>query len=490
MLNTVISVLTQTLVLIIGLIVPRVILANYGSDTNGFTSTITQVFTYMALLEAGISQSARNSLYKPIQANDKHGISYYMSTAKRHYKRMTIIYLVVVLLLSFLLPFILKSNLPYYTISLYVLFEGLASVASFYFVNTILIFLNAVGENYVINIVTLISKMITSIIKIVLALFGLNIIFIQVGFFFVSIVQTAFYFIYMKKKYPWIDYRAAPKNSKLPDKKSYIVTEIAWVVFSSTDLIVISVFLSTSYASVYSVYNMVFVALNGLLTSLYTALNYNLGQTFYRDKEQYCKMHDLFTSVFFGLMTAMMCVSYVLIIPFVRLYTNGVTDINYINVKLPLLFCLIQLISWSRYVPGNLTGIAGFARQTSYVSIVEAVLNLILSIVLVNFFGIEGVLIATVLSLPIKAVWCNWLTERKILKRNPSKTIKIIITNVSAFALTVIIAFFIDTSVDDYLSFFRIGAVLFSNYLVILFFLNAVANKDLLKLKSILTNKL
>jgi hypothetical protein len=70
---------SQMIVLILGLVVPRIILTNYGSDTNGFISTITQIFTYMALLEAGISASSRNALYKPIKENDKQYLPKYNS---------------------------------------------------------------------------------------------------------------------------------------------------------------------------------------------------------------------------------------------------------------------------------------------------------------------------------------------------------------------------------------------------------------------------
>lgn len=45
-------------------------ITNYGSDTNGLTNTLAQIFRYVALLEAGIGQSTRNALYKPLAGND------------------------------------------------------------------------------------------------------------------------------------------------------------------------------------------------------------------------------------------------------------------------------------------------------------------------------------------------------------------------------------------------------------------------------------
>ena len=44
----------QLIAIILGLVVPRLFISSYGSDVNGLLSTITQLFTYLALLEAGI----------------------------------------------------------------------------------------------------------------------------------------------------------------------------------------------------------------------------------------------------------------------------------------------------------------------------------------------------------------------------------------------------------------------------------------------------
>ena len=68
----------QLIAIVLGLIVPRLLITNYGSDVNGLLSTVTQIFTYMALLEAGIGQAAKNALYKPI--NEKNVTARYEMT--------------------------------------------------------------------------------------------------------------------------------------------------------------------------------------------------------------------------------------------------------------------------------------------------------------------------------------------------------------------------------------------------------------------------
>ena len=184
--NLFVSLLSQAIILILGLIVPRIVLVNYGSDTNGLTSTISQVFTYLALLEAGISLSARNAFYKPIKENNKEDISFVASLAKKYYRKVSIIYFSVIIMFSLILPFVFKTKVPYFTIFVYILFEGLSSVVTFYFINTWTTFLKANGDSYIINIFSLISRVLCYGVKIILSLHSVNIAFIQIGYFLAS----------------------------------------------------------------------------------------------------------------------------------------------------------------------------------------------------------------------------------------------------------------------------------------------------------------
>ena len=71
----------QILILILGIIVPRIMIVGYGSDVNGLISTITQIFTYVALLEAGIGQAAKNALYKPLVDKDRDNFASVVASA-------------------------------------------------------------------------------------------------------------------------------------------------------------------------------------------------------------------------------------------------------------------------------------------------------------------------------------------------------------------------------------------------------------------------
>ena len=477
-LNLFTSVGFQIVLMIFGFLVPRIVVTSYGSDANGVLNTVAQVFTYMTLLEAGIGKSTRNALYKALKFNDKNDISSIVSSAKVFYKRTSIIYLSLVVLVSIIFPFIIKSNLNYWTIFLIILFEGLSNVISFYFFSCWDSLLITDGKSYVINSISFVSKLLCYIVKIALSLLEINIIFIQIGYFLISLLKVLFYKIYLSKKYNWVDWKSKTKFH-FEDNKSYLIAEISWTVFNSTDIIVLSCFISSSIASVYSIYNMVYLALFSLVSLGFNSILYLLGDSYYENIKEFEKKYDFFIGFFVGLVSLLMCVTYWLILPFIKLYTSDITDVNYIYTMLPLFFCIIQLISWSRTTAESAIGITGNIKKISMFFVVETSLNIVLSCIFVNLWGIVGVLVATIISMPIKAIASNYFMDKKILHRSHLFTLKLLIPNYLIFVLTVILANFYDIKIESIVDFILWGFCLTLAYLIVYVIVNFFVNHSI-----------
>ena len=479
--NVVTGLYGQLIVIILGIIIPRIMIDSYGSDVNGIVSTTSQIFSYLALLEAGIGQSARNALYKPVLECNKVDISIVFVTAKNYYRKISVYYAVGVLSLAFVLPLFFKSKISYHTIFLIVLIEGMSGVINFYFIQTPSILLNVDQKNYINNSINLANRIVCYISKIVLPLCGASIVIVQLAFFLFSVTKALIYRSYFNKKYDWINFNVKVDKNILKDRSSYLITEVSWTIFSSTDMIVLSLIVSTSMSSVYSVYNLIFTNISLLLYSVSGGILYILGNMYYKNKEDYTIVHDSFTSFVMTVITILMSVSNVLCIPFVKLYTKDIVDVNYIYLNLPFLFASVQILSWSRYVSGYLTGIAGYAKSTSYISFLEAIMNVILSIIFAYSFGIAGVLIATVLSLPLKVIWCIYISDYKILNRNCFKTIIIISSNYLMFFFISIAFNNINLNINNYYLFCVWGGILLILLGIVIIFINLLINKECYK---------
>lgn len=477
--NIVTGFLTQLMIMGLGLLIPRIMIVNYGSDTNGLTNTLTQIFGYAALLEAGIGQAARNALYGPAARKDREEICKIMSAARGYYWRITGWYALVVGILAVVLPFVLKTELGRFTVCAVILFEGMSGVIRFLYIENWIQLLTAEGKQYVQANINLVNRILTVAVKLLLACMHVNIVLIQLAFFMISLIQLAVYSAYMKKYYPWLRYDLPGQTAHiLKDRNAYVLTEAAWTVFSSTDMILISVLFSTALSSVYSTYNMIYSNLSLLLNAVYISVLYMLGQAYHRSMDEYRKMHDLFELAFITAVSVLMSCCSVLAVPFVRLYTQGVSDVEYIYPYLPFLFGMVQLFSWDRYVTGNLSGIAGYADRVCRISVAEALTNMLLSVALSLRFGICGILLATVLALLIKLCYLTWLCNKKIMKRSVSKTSRKIIGNFALYTVISLAAVRMPAQITGFSDFFVCGTGVFVIVSVIFAVLNLLLDPD------------
>lgn len=450
----------QLIIIILGLIVPRLMITNYGSDTNGLTNTLTQIFSYIALLEAGIGQATRNALYKPISLKNKDDICDVLSASRKYYWKITKFYAMAVILMAVFAPFVLKTNLSWKTVFAVIIFEGMSGVIRFMFTENWMQLLLAEGKGYIQSNINLLTRILSYTIKIILAYLNINIVIIQMGYFCISLVQLIIYKIYINKNYKWLKYNLKSETKcRLKDRNAYVLTEVAWTVFSSTDMVLLSILFSTSLSSVYSVYNMIYSNLSLLLNSVYTGLLYLLGQAFHISLEKYKIIHDEFELIFMTAIAILMSCCSILALPFVSLYTKSVTDINYIYTYLPFLFGLIQILSWDRYVSGNLSGIAGFAKIVCRISVIEALSNVILSIILSYFMGIYGITLATALALIFKLCYLTYLSNKKILNRSVWKSLSKIIVYLVVYSFISLFAIINPIKINTIIDFVFIGII-------------------------------
>ena len=131
--NISISAFTQILIILLSFFVPRLFISSYGSDVNGLVGTITQVLTYVALIESGIGAVTQNALYKPILNDDKKEICIILTASKKYYERVTIYYSLTVITIAFFLPLMIQSEVNYWKIFTMVLMEGFSGVLYFLF---------------------------------------------------------------------------------------------------------------------------------------------------------------------------------------------------------------------------------------------------------------------------------------------------------------------------------------------------------------------
>lgn len=448
--NLVSSVLSYGLLLILSIVTSRIVLTGYGSETNGLLSSINQVFGYIALLEAGIGTATITALYKPLGEENKDKTLDVLFASRRYYKSCALWYFICVVVAATVWPLALETNISYATIWLFIFFQGVSSVITFYYSAVIVNYLVAAGRNYINNNVHFITTLLIYVAKIVICSSGWSIVYIALAMIMINVLKCIVYHRCMKKVCP--EYFVTKKGdlSLLSERNSFLVHEISGVIFSGTDTILISIFCGLGETSVYAVYSMVLMTLRNIIGQAFNGTNYILGNAYSMDKIEYRKVHDRYNHIYIMATFAIFSIAYVLLMPFVKIYTSGVNDANYLDPVLPVLFVIIELLSACRVVDNQVIKNAIHAKQTINRTIVESAINFIASIILVQFWGIYGVLCGTVIALLYRTNDIIIYANKRILMRIPWKEYIIYLGNCAAFFLIVYANTYVSVQADTY----------------------------------------
>lgn len=423
--NVVWGVIGQIISLILGIIIPRFILLKYGSEMNGFLNSIVQIFSYMTLLEVGVGGATLQALYKPVAIKNRKDINAILSATAIYYHKAGMIYFIVLILFSIGYPILVDSEISKLTMFTIIICNGISNCFGFFVQNKFKILLQAEGKNYIIANITTITTAIGTIFKIILILEGYSIVLVQFIFCFISSTQAICYYIYQKRKYSWINYKEAPNYSAISQKNSVMVQQVSTLIFNNIDVLLLTFIVQDlKIISIYTMYNLVIYMVKSLLNQLLESFVFKLGQLYQIDRKKYLEYHHIFEIFNFIILFSAMIVLNYCMIPFVKLYTIGVDDINYIDYKLLILFIFIQLLDIGRVSSRNIINFAGHFKRTQRRCLIEAGMNIVFSIIGVYFYGIYGVLLGTIISLLYRTNDMILYTYKYLLKQNPIITYK------------------------------------------------------------------
>ncbi|WP_169744534.1 sugar isomerase [Paenibacillus stellifer] len=410
--------------IILGVFIPRIVISTYGSEANGLIASVTQVISYLSLLEAGVGAASLQALFQPLGSNNKARVNEILSATSVYYKKTGLYYFLGVILISIIYPLAVQSEFSRITISSVILLSGIGGAVNYYFQGKYRILLAAEGKNYIEASVVAVSTLLNSVLRIILMLNDCNLVLVQAVFFAFTIIQIIVYQIYMRRNYKWLDVKAAPDFQAISQKNSVLVHQFSYLIFANTDIILLTLFTNLKVVSVYAMYSLIFNMVGNLTFIFRDSFKFALGQKYSNDYVKFLKMFNLFESCYISIVFSSILLTLLLILPFMELYTSGISDVNYIDPLLPLLFASVKLLFNSRQSSDVLIDIVGHFQKTQTRSILETAINFVCSVILVVPLGVYGVLLGTVIALSYRFIDLTWYTNRKVLDRSPWMTYK------------------------------------------------------------------
>ena len=120
--NIVLALASQFVTVVIGMLLPRALMVNYGSETNGLVTSLQQVISYLTLIEGGLLSTVAVSLYKPLADNDTDKVNQILASAKYFYRRTGIAFCLALAVFAIVYPLtIAKTEYSYIQILFMVL---------------------------------------------------------------------------------------------------------------------------------------------------------------------------------------------------------------------------------------------------------------------------------------------------------------------------------------------------------------------------------
>lgn len=476
--NTTASLLLQLTSIVSGFIVPRLILGAYGSDVNGLVNSITQFLGVITLLDLGVGAVVQSSLYKPLANNESTTISKIYVSANKFFKRLALILLIYVAILMVFYPLMVNKDFEFiYTVTL-IGSICISSFAQYYFgiVNSLL--LSADQKGYIQYTAQIVAIIINTAACAILINLGCTIQIVKLTTSLIFLCRPLFLNWYVHKLYD-IDRRITYDEEPIKQKWNGMAQHFASYVLGGTDNIVLTLFSTLANVSIYSVYNIVIIGVKNALFSMTNGFQSLIGEMLAKKETE--KLNNFFGYVEWILHTGTTLVfgcTGVLLVSFVRVYTNGIDDADYIQ---PLFAILITIANAGHCLrlPYNIMILAaGHYKQTQSNYIVAMMLNIIISIATVKLWGLIGVAIGTMVAMFYQTVWMAWYDSKNIIEWPFKKFLK----QCGVDAITVLSAsiatFKIPILSVSYHAWFIQAIEVFAIWCVIVMIINMIFYKD------------
>ena len=421
--NAIFSILANIIGMLLGFGLQAVFVRILNDEYLGINGLFSNIFTFMAIGEFGLVNALIYSLYKPIVENDYEKIKILLKYYKKLYNIIAfIIFIISISIMPFLRVIVGEINISesIYFIYLLFVFDIIASYLLTY--KRSLLYANQ--RTYIISIVHILYLLLMNISQVlILVIFHNFILFLIINIIF-RILENVIINVIVDRDYVWIKDKTVTeleehdKKDIIKKVKGLLFYKIGSAVVSTTDNITISVFLGVTTVGLYYNYNIILSAINQLFSQAFNAITSSIGNLLVeeKDKEKHYKVYKrifFFNSWIYGFSTNLLLV---VIVPFIKIWVGSKFVLSN---KVLFILLLNFYLQGMRRTYMIFKEAAGVFHEDRYYSLIEAVLNIVFSIIFVNLIGLPGVFLGTIIGcLPVILYDYPILIYKRIFNKN------------------------------------------------------------------------
>lgn len=372
-----------------------------GMEYVGLNTLFSSILQVLNLAELGVGSAMVYSMYKPIAEDDSDMICALMKLYKIYYRIIGLIVLIAGLIIMPFVPKLISGTVPD-GINIYVLYSLnlAATVISYWLFAYKNSLLTAHQRMDVVNNITIATSTVQYVLQAIVLLVMRN----YYVYLIVALAsQAALNMVtayWATKMYP--DYEPKGRLDKKIVKdinqrvRDLFTSKLGSIIVNSADTLVISAFLGLSILGVYNNYYYILNAVLGFVTIIFTACTAGIGNSIIVDSEEK-NLNDLNKLTFLIAWIGCFCCACFLCLyqPFMRVWVGEKYLLSFGCVVCFVVYFYIRIINQVLIVYKDA---AGLWHEDRFRPLCTALANLVMNLIFVQFIGIYGVLLSTVLS--------------------------------------------------------------------------------------------
>ncbi len=420
-LNILAGSVSQVISMILQLIGRTIFIHALGIEYLGINAMFYNVLMVLSLADLGFGTAIIYSMYKPLAQNDTETVVALMTYYKKIYHRLAFVVAVIGIGMLPLLPFVVNLNTEIPYLSFYYLLY-VANIVISYLMSYKYTIITADQKSYLITVYSLVGSILQTLVQIIVLVVFKNFMLYLMVFILRTLLVNWFQSNKAKKIYPYIqgsrELDTATKKSIFENVKSMFLYKLGGVLLNNTDNFIISILVGTVYVGFYSNYLTIIVAIYSFTDIIFDSVTSSIGNlNASEDNDRKYEIFNIFNFIVFWIMTFCSVCFLVLFNDFITLWVGKEFVFGMLTVSIIVL---------NFFMPGSITSISvyrdttGMFRQTKYVFLITAFINLVLSVILGKMYGLFGILLATAIARMLTNMWYEpFILFKNYFKKSP-----------------------------------------------------------------------
>lgn len=415
-LNVISGFINEFVIIVFGLVVPRVVLTYFGSTYNGLLNSVVQFMSFSVVLRSGLGVVTTAALYKPLAQGDEKTVSGIMVATAQFMRKIGWLLAGIIVVFSLLYPLLVLDEFDYLFSASLILIIGAASWVENMFSVKYKVLLQADQKTYIQTFVTMIAYVLSNVFAIVLMVAGCNIHVVRMGML-LGLMTTPFMLkLYVDRNYS-IDWKAPANNVAIKSRWDAFAQQIATIANNNIPTVLMTFLFPLKEISVYTVYHMVVKNINQLINSSVIGIRSTFGNMYAKGENAHLnkRFKDVEWLTFAG-NAILYSVTGIMLTPFVLIYTDGVTDANYNRFWFGLLMTMSCCVYTTRLPYQMIAEAVGRFKETRTSAVLEVVMNIIVSLACAPFMGLNAMVVGSLVGGLVRVGNLIWVCNRKVLK--------------------------------------------------------------------------